>query len=67
MMGDEVKWEIFTPFGSSFWAGCGAISLKKKKKKQRERERERQRQRNGQRGRRGRINKQSISVVDSRN
>jgi len=48
-------------------SGCGAISLKKKKKKQRERERERQRQRNGQRGRRGRINKQSISVVDSRN
>jgi len=46
-------------------SGCGAISLKKKKN--RERERERQRQRNGQRGRRGRINKQSISVVDSRN
>jgi hypothetical protein len=39
MMGDEVKWEIFTPFGSSFWVRVRCY-LSQKKKKQRERERE---------------------------
>jgi hypothetical protein len=40
MMGDEVKWEIFTPFGSSFWVRVRCYLSQKKKKKQRERERE---------------------------
>jgi hypothetical protein len=45
MMGDEVKWEIFTPFGSSFWVRVRCyLSQKKKKKTERERERDRDRE-----------------------
>jgi hypothetical protein len=45
MMGDEVKWEIFTPFGSSFWVRVRFYHSKKKKKKtERERERDRDRE-----------------------
>jgi hypothetical protein len=41
MMGDEVKWEIFTPFGSSFWVRVRCY-LSQKKKKNRERDRDRE-------------------------
>jgi hypothetical protein len=45
MMGDEVKWEIFTPFGSSFWVRVRCyLSQKKKKKTERERQRDRDRE-----------------------
>jgi hypothetical protein len=42
MMGDEVKWEIFTPFGSSFWVRVRCYLSQKKKKKNRERDRDRE-------------------------